>query len=143
MLMELCRTRVQLVEGPSPLQKKALLTPLEKDGDWLKQSSNRNINNSPMLVTLEGYFPEADGKRVFTPNVSVEEDSDEGYDAGYAKNRNFNVGGTNVLVRTSTRNEISYTVIPFGRCRVTGVLTYYSNDWQLQMRDLKDLEVLE
>lgn len=142
MLFELCRTKVQLVDGPSALKKKALITPLSKDEAWLSNKSNLNINNSPLLVTLEGYFPEANGERIFTPNVSQEEDPEEGYDAGYAKDRIFKVGNTEVTVRTSTRNEISYTVIPSGRCRITGVLTYYDS-WQLQLRELADLEVLE
>ncbi len=124
------------------MKKKALVTPLKKDEAWLATKGNQNINNAPLLVSLEGYFPEADGQRVFTPNVSQEEDPEEGYDAGYAKDRAFKVGNTEITVRTSTRNAISYTVIPSGRCRITGVLTYYSG-WQLQLRELADLEVLE
>ena len=142
MLMQLCRTQVQLVDGPSAQIKKTLVTPLVKDEAWLATTSNQNINNAPLLVTLEGYFPEADGQRIFTPNVSEEEDPVEGYDAGYAKDRSFKVGNTEITVRTSTRNEISYTVIPTGQCRLTGVLTYYSG-WQLQLRELNDLEVLK
>lgn len=142
MLFQLCRTQVQIVDGPSAVKKKALVTPLKKDEAWLATKSNQNINNAPLLVTLEGYFPEADGQRVFTPNISQEEDPEEGYDAGYAKDRTFKVGNTDITVRTSTRNEISYTTIPLGRCRVTGVLTYYSG-WQLQLRELADLESLE
>ncbi len=142
MLVEDSRTHVQLVAGPGETKLKALLTPITVDGAWLADSGNRNKNNTPILATMEGTFPEANGKRIFTPNVPVEEDPEEGYDAGYARNRKFNVGGTEVLVRTSTRNEISYTIIPSGNVRVTGMLTYYGQDWQLQMRDLNDLEVL-
>lgn len=142
MLLEDSRTHIQLVAGPSDEEKTKLLTPVEVDGDWLADGANRNINNAPMLATMEGYFSEANGERIFTPNVSAEDDPAEGYDAGYARNRNFMVGSTKVLVRTSTRNEISYTIIPSGRVRVTGMLTYYGSDWQLQMRDLGDLQIL-
>lgn len=143
MLLEDSRTHIQLVSGPSDEKKAALLTPIEVDGAWLNSSINRNMYNTPLLATMVGTFSEANGERIFAPNVSVEENSADGYDAGYARNRNFMVGSTKVLVRTSTRNEISYTVIPSGQVRVTGMLTYYGSDWQLQMRDLKDLQPLD
>ena len=143
MLLEDCRTHIQLVSGPSDEKKAALLTPVEVDGTWLASDANRNLNNTPMLATMEGTFSEANGERIFAPNVSEAEDPAEGYDAGYARNRYFLVNNTPVLVRTSTRNEISYTIIPSGRVRVTGMLTYYGSDWQLQMRDLGDLKILD
>jgi len=142
MLLEDCHTHVQLVEGPDAATKERLLTAEPIDGDWLSNDGNKNINNSPKLVVMEGTFPEADGERIFTPNVSESEDPENGYDAGYARNRKFKVGRTTVLVRTSTRNEISVAVIPTGRVRLTGFLTYYGSDWQFQMRNLADMEVL-
>ena len=142
-LMQDCRTHVQLVEGPDEATKQKLLTPQVVDDTWLSTNSNFSIHNSPILVTMEGTFPEADGKRIFTPNVSSAEDPDNGYDAGYARNRTLQVGSVKVLSRNSTRNEISLTVIPSGKVRVTGVLTFYGKEWQLQMRDLNDLEILE
>ena len=142
MLLEDCHTHVQLVEGPDAVTKERLLTAEPIDGNWLSNDGNKNINNCPKLVVMEGTFPEADGERIFTPNVSEAEDPLNGYDAGYARNRNFKVGRTTVLVRTSTRNEISVTVIPTGRVRLTGFLTYYGSDWQFQMRNLADMEVL-
>ncbi len=143
MLVEDCRTHVQLVTGPSDEEKDALLTPIAVDGTWLSSSANRNKNNTPMLATVEGTFSEADGERIFAPDVPEAEDPENGYDAGYARNRKFVVDGTEILVRTSTRNEISYTIIPSGRVKVTGMLTYYNKEWQLQMRDLNDLEILD
>jgi hypothetical protein len=142
MLLEDCHTHVQLIEGPDAATKERLLTAEPIDGNWLSNDGNKNINNCPKLVVMEGTFPEADGERIFTPNVSEAEDPLNGYDAGYARNRNFKVGRTTVLVRTSTRNEISVAVIPTGRVRLTGFLTYYGSDWQFQMRNLADMEVL-
>lgn len=135
MLLELCRTQVQLVEGPGALKKKELLKPLVKDDVWLKASGNRIISNTPLLATIEGTFPEADGKAIFAPY--------ELHDEGFGVNRKMKVGSTEITVRTGTRNEISHTIIPSGLCRVTGMLAYYGSEWQLIMRDLSDLEVLE
>lgn len=143
MLLQDCRTHVQLVEGPDSETKEKLLTPMKVDATWLGKDANKNINNTPMLTMVEGTFPEADGERIFTPNVSEAEDPLNGYDAGYARNRKFKVGSQTVLVRTSTRNEISNTIIPSGKVRLTGILTYYGSDWQFQMRSLADLEVLD
>lgn len=142
MLLEDCHTHVQLVEGPDAATKERLLTAEPIDGDWLSNDGNKNINNSPKLVVMEGTFTEADGERIFAPNVSVIEDPLNGYDGGYARDRTFMVGKKYVKVRTSTRNEISYAVIPTGRVRLTGFLTYYGSDWQFQMRNLADMEVL-
>ncbi|MBE6256070.1 MAG: hypothetical protein E7105_11295 [Prevotella sp.] len=142
MLLQDCRTHVQLVQGPDEAVKSKLLTPKAVDATWLGNDGNKNVNNTPMLATMEGTFSEADGERIFAPNVSETEDPLNGYDAGYARNRTFKVGKKSVLVRTSTRNEISNAVIPSGRVRITGILTYYGSDWQFQMRSLADLEVL-
>ena len=142
-LLQDCRTHVQIVEGPDDATKEQLLTPTEIDATWLGSAANKNVNNTPMLATVEGVFTEADGERIFTPNVSEAEDPLNGYDAGYARNRTLKVGSQKILVRTSTRNEISTTIIPSGKVRLTGILTYYGSDWQFQMRDLGDLVVLE
>ncbi len=143
MLQQDCKTHLQLVEGPDAATKEKLLTPKVVDEAWLADGANLNIHNSPILVTIEGKFPEADGQRIFTPNVSEADDPDNGYDAGYARNRTLQVGSVKVLARNSTRNEISTSIIPSGKVRCTGLLTYYGKEWQLQMRDLKDLEILE
>ena len=143
MLLQDCKTHVQLVEGPGEDVVKTLLTPTPIDAVFLGNQSNKDIKNTPKLVVMEGIFTEADGERIFTPNVSSAEDPENGYDDGYARNRNFQVASQVVLVRTSTRNEISNTIIPSGLVRVTGFLTYYGSDWQLQMRDLNDLEIPE
>lgn len=142
MLLEDCHTHIQLVDGPDAETKEKLLTPQPIDGAWLSDKSNKNLNECPKLAVIEGTFTEADGERVFAPNVSEAEDPLNGYDDGYARDRKFKVGNTTVQVRTGTRNEISQTIIPSGRVRLTGFLTYYGSDWQFQMRNLMDMEVL-
>ena len=42
-------------------------------------------------------------------------------------------------IRTSVRNNISFTRIPTASCVYTGVLSYYS-DWQMQLRSLDDIQ---
>ena len=142
MLLQDSRTHIQIVEGPDLATKERLLTPQPVDASWLANDANKHINNTPKLTVLEGIFTEADGERIFAPDVTVDEDPLNGYDKGYARNRNFKVGNETVLVRTSTRNEIALTVIPSGKVRITGFLTYYGSDWQFQMRNLADMEVL-
>ncbi len=132
MLLELCRTKVQLVESPGEDKVKAALTPIEADDSWL--ASNRDVDHTPVLATVEGTLNAADGKLTFAPY--------EEHDAGYGVNRAMKVGSQTIQVRTSTRNEVSFTVMPQGRVRITGMLTYYGSEWQLTMRDLKDLQTL-
>ncbi len=135
MLFPLLAENVEIIGRPDTTYAECI--PVEPTVDWLKSSSNQNYQNAPMLVTVEGVFTEADGKATFAP--------DELKDAGYGVDRSFKVGTSTtvtITVRTSTQNEISYEVLPQGQVRLTGMLTYYSG-WQLQLRSLDDIEVLE
>lgn len=137
MLLQYCQTQVQVVKRYATTHEDSVamnkhLTPIEATQTWL--SSHKTVENVPCLATVEGSFPDADGTKIFAPY--------EEHDDGYGVNRNFKVGNKTIIVRTSTRNEISYTVIPQGKVRVTGMLTYYGSDWQLSMRDLNDLKVI-
>ena len=133
-LMECCKTNIQIVDALSGKQVEELLTPIEADASWLKQ--NLDINHTPSLATVEGTLEAADGDLTFAPY--------EEHDDGYGVNRTLKLDdGTSVTVRTSTRNEISFAVMPTGRVRVTGMLTYYGTDWQISMRDLADLEIVD
>ena len=46
---------------------------------------------------------------------------------------------TKVTIRTSTQNDISFTVMPQGEHSFTGLLSYYSN-WQVQLRSVNDIQ---
>ncbi len=63
------------------------------------------------------------------------------YDLGYCVNRTILLTGSSkeVTLRTSTQNEVAYTVIPEDERTYTGMFTYY-NGWQIVVRDLKDIE---
>ena len=137
MLFNLCREKIELFDVSSAKQTKAL-TPIKIDGAWM--SSHQNYASVPALVSVEGTFKDADGEAIFAP--------DELKDDGYAVNREFNLDGTTkIQVRTSTQNEISYTILPTGKVRLTGVISYYPQsggaDWQLQLRSIKDLEIIK
>lgn len=138
MLFNLLRTNVELFTASSALQKKAL-TPITVDETWL--GAHANAASVPALVTVEGTLTEADGEAIFAP--------DNLKDAGYAVNRELQLTNSTakISVRTSTQNEISFTIMPTGKVQLTGILTYYpqgsSADWQLQLRDLNDLKALE
>ncbi len=133
MLLELCRTQVELIASPGDDKVAAALTPIQADDTWLR--NNRDVNHTPVLATVEGTLTAADGKLTFAPY-------DE-HDQGYGVNRAMKVGSQTIQVRTSTRNEVSFTIMPTGRVSITGMLTYYGSDWQLTMRDLADLRVMD
>lgn len=135
MLIQYCSTNIELVGTPNTDCPEC--RPLQLDATWLSASTNANYVNYPQLATIEGTFKAADGSLTFAP------DSEK--DAGYGVDRDFIVKtgskSVTVTVRTSTQNELSYTVLPKGKCRITGLLTYYSG-WQIVLRDLNDLVVL-
>lgn len=134
MLFNLCRTHIELFDVPAATQAKAL-TPIVADAS--KLASHENYASVPALATIEGTFTDADGEAIFAP--------DELKDDGYAVNREFNLDATNkIQVRTSTQNEIAYTALPMGKVKLTGIISYYpGSGWQLQLRSLKDIVVVE
>ena len=63
------------------------------------------------------------------------------YDAGFGVDRTLllNNSSAGFSIRTSVRNNISFTQIPVDSRAYTGVLSYYS-DWQMQLRSLDDIQ---
>lgn len=157
-LFQLCATNVQLVGTPNP--KAPELIPLDlttKDGEaWLRTSDNKTVFNTPLLAKVSGTIDEVDAaKKDIAETGTLETLGGKTYaeplpkifgpkalrDAGYGIDRTLSLKSntSNVAIRTSTQNEISYTVIPEGINTYTGMLTYY-NDWQLQLRDVDDIQ---
>ena len=134
------------------------------DESWVKASANRNYKNSPSLVALSGTIDEmSEANRGKALQNSEADENDEVYgkyeplvlrggqyfkyfapdeihDKGYGVDRTLVLsGGTKVTLRTSTENEIAFSLMPDDARRYTGVLTYYGSSWQLQLRDLDDI----
>lgn len=129
-LFELCKTNIQLVGSPDATC--AECQPLERDPEWLRATAYRNYLYYPQLVTVKGTIEEADGEAIFAP--------DDLKDAGYGVDRTLanSKNNTKVTIRTSTQNDISFTVMPTGEHSYTGLLSYYSS-WQVQLRTIKDI----
>ena len=136
MLMELCKTNIQLIGKPADY--KDMVRPLlltASDEFFTKASSYQNYSNVPAFVTIEGgVFADADDKAILAPY--------ELHDAGYGVDRVLKVGNTEMTVRTSTQNDVSFLVMPKKPVRLTGILSYYDG-WQLQLRSVDDMEVME
>lgn len=133
MLLELCRTKVFLVGEASDYADKIYPVYLEENSELLTDKSYQNFMNAPMLVTVEGTFPDADGEAILAP--------DELKDAGYGVDRDFMIGKTKITVRTSTQNEVAFLVMPKEKAILTGVLSYYDG-WQLQLRSVNDMAII-
>lgn len=137
MLLQLCSTNVELVGTPDATC--AECQPLEPTYEWMRATANRNYLNYPQLVTVKGTISEADGKAIFAP--------DDLKDAGYGVDRTLvlsngsssSVNSTKVTIRTSTQNDVSFTVMPEGEHTYTGLLSYYSS-WQIQLRSTSDID---
>lgn len=130
-LLQLCQTNVELVGKPDPTC--AECQPIERSPEWLRASENKNALNYPQLVTVKGTLAEADGKAIFAP--------EELQDAGYGVDRTLTneVNNTKVTIRTSTKNDIAFTVMPQGEHSFTGLLSVYNN-WQIQLRSVDDIK---
>ena len=130
-LLQLCSTNVELVGKPNPDCPEC--KPVELSPEWLRATANRNYLYYPQLVTVRGTIQEADGEAIFAPE-SLQ-------DAGYGVDRTLvnSTNNTKVTIRTSTQNDISFTVMPQGEHAYTGLLSYYSN-WQVQLRSVDDIQ---
>lgn len=130
-LLQLCQTNVELVGKPDPTC--AECQPIERSPEWLRASENKNALNYPQLVTVKGTLAEADGEAIFAP--------EELQDAGYGVDRTLTneVNNTKVTIRTSTKNDIAFTVMPQGEHSFTGLLSVYNN-WQIQLRSVDDIK---
>lgn len=156
---ESLKTNVQLIGKPNADAPE--LIPLDKTGQtgdaWLRASTNKTYENTPILATVRGMIKEAlpenrntldkgttsdvlnkeeslsaNGKKIFGPY--------ELHDEGYGVDRTLNLISNNstVAIRTSTKNRVSFIELPEDARSYTGVLSYYST-WQLQLRDTNDV----
>lgn len=165
-LFQKLATNVQLVGTPDPNAPELVPIDLtdEEGYNWLRSSDNKtNVNNYPALVKVSGVIKEAlpenrntlakgtesdvlnkveslsaNGKKIFGPY--------ELHDGGYGVTRNLilkeNVNNaTTVLIRTSTKNRVSFIELPETKRTYVGVMQYdsYNKKWQVQMRDTSDL----
>ncbi len=152
MLFHLCQTHIEYV-GEVDLNAPELvpidLTTTEGEA-WLRSKDSKKYTNVPMLATVRGKIAEVQGNAKDTPKLgelSYEYEPlpkifapEELYDAGYAVDRTIQLGsGSSVTLRTSTQNPISFMQIPEDTHSYTGILTYYSQDWQIQLRTAEDI----
>lgn len=149
MLLELCSKHIELVGKPNPHAPE--LEPLVLSDAWLEASANRTYQNTPLLATVSGRIAEVQGAAADKAEIGVNSGAPEPlpkvfgpealYDDGYAVNRHIALQENNyqVTLRTSTDNAISFTVMPRDVRSYTGMLTYYSREWQMTLRTLDDI----
>lgn len=147
MLFQLCATNIQKIGEPNPNAPE--LKPLELSEAWFKDTKNQNYKNSPMLAKASGVIKEMQGNKADRPSTGELSGDTEPlpkifapkalYDAGYAVDRTLILaGGTEMTIRTSTQNDISYLPMPKDSRTYAGIFSYYSG-WQIQLRDLDDI----
>lgn len=145
MLIQMCETNVELVGKPNLNAPE--LVPVDYTTAKLPAE---NYKNAPMLGKVKGLVQEVQGAKaeqrekgalsgdyeplpkIFAPEAL--------YDAGYGVDRTLLLSDnkTKVTIRTSTQNDIAFTVIPTDERTYTGMLSYYSG-WQIQLRSLSDI----
>ena len=160
MMMEKVKTNIELVGTPNPNAPE--LTPRVLEPAWIDkviaESNNSRVErtcmNFPMLVTVSGTIKEVQGDAAKTADVGEYEKGTNAIeplpkvygpkalrDAGWAVNRHIQINGSanTVTLRTGTSSPISNTVIPQDSRSYTGILSYYGQELQLQLRSLKDI----
>lgn len=133
-LLQLCRTNVELIGEPD--RDCPEMQPVELTASQLAEWEADFSKHIPQLVTIEGTLDEADSTAIFAP--------EELQDAGYGVDRTLTLAGSRekVTLRTSTQNDVAFTVMPTGVCRFTGLLSYY-DQWQIQLRSTADIHIPE
>ena len=172
MLLELCKTHIELVGKPNPNAPE--LVPIDMtstDGDaWLRATANRTYENCPQLAIVRGNIEEMEERNRRTADVGevtgqmeplyelvngrpvkatgdlTEKEiykiwaPDQLHDDGYGVDRTLKLQSntSKVALRTSTENDIAFSLIPTDVRSYTGVLSYYDS-WQIQLRTLDDI----
>ena len=107
------------------------LTPMEVDENWL---SSANQADAPFFVKFKGVtFAEADGLTQYAAPDNLA-------DGGNGVNRTLEIGGTDVIFRTSTYANFATDYMKMGEVSVTGLLTQYNGEWQIVARTIRDIE---
>lgn len=147
-LIQACATNIELVGKPDPNAPE--LVPVVPTDEWLRATANRTYKNYPMLATVTGAIVEVQGDSKYNREIGEVTGEVEPlpkifgpeplHDNGYGIDRHIQLrtNTTKVTLRTSTRNDISFTKIPEDVRSYTGMLTYY-DAWQIQLRDLNDI----
>lgn len=148
---EFCRTRIQLIGEANPQAPE--LVPL--DFTTVTTAPACDWKHCPMLGTLKGSIVAVDPANKNKPErgtVTEWKDVAEKLpkifgpeclrDDGFGVDRELRTSNgwkQNAVIRTSTGNRVSFLKIPDGEHCYTGMMTFYSDQWQLQMRDENDL----
>ena len=91
-----------------------------------------NDNMINKLITLKDvqFIDSEMGKTYTEPNINT--------------NRNLeNIVGSKIIVRSSSYANFANTTLPYGSGNVTAILTKYSSDYQLAIRDLGDVRLIK
>ncbi len=146
MLLQMCATNIELVGNPD-LNAPELIPEDFTDGNL----PSRGYQNVPKLATVKGLIAEVQGNKADEPAVGEITKKEEPlpkmfapevlHDLGYGVDRTIQLSGGNkkVTLRTSTQNDIAFTLIPSDERSYTGMLTNYSGEWQIQLRHLNDI----
>ena len=107
------------------------LTPMEVDEGWLSAADQAD---APFFVKFKDVtFAEADGLTQYAA-------PDDLADGGNGVNRTLEVGGTDLIFRTSTYANFATDYMKMGEVDVTGLLTQYNGEWQITVRTSRDIE---
>lgn len=148
--MEIFAKHIQLIGTPDPTCAECQL--VSRDAAWLRASANKTAANYPNLATVEGtftlkYIDDKSAVPMVPDSISTSTLAPDAFeDAGYGVSVQLDLGnGSNMLVRTSTGNELSHIVITRDqKVQLSGVLDYdsYTEKWQLHLRDTTDFKIL-
>jgi len=123
------------------LLDKTTVTPEIFDQDKISNSSYMAENCGKLMTIERVKIKEADGTATFAPG-----DGSVTLTANMA-NRNLrnekNMKLNNIVLRTSTYADFANNVMPTGLVNITGVFTRFNNTWQILLRSVDDIEVIE
>ena len=103
--------------------------PTPKDITNASQITESDFHTLVRLVNCQ--FVDANG-------VNTYYDPSQGYSAT-SRNLKLQSGSKEVIVRTSQYADFALNILPDGKINVTGILTKYGGDYQLVIRDIKDV----
>ena len=96
-------------------------------------------DNCGRLMTIRDVeLKDADGVKVFAPN-----DGSVTLTANCANREIKDYASARIVVRTSSYADFANTPMPTGKVNITGIFTRYRNTWQILLRSVNDIEVVQ
>ena len=122
----------------SPLAQPFEFDKNKLEGQYASVEDYIAANCGRLMTIRDVELKDADGVKVFAPN-----DGSVTLTANCANREIMGYASARIVVRTSSYADFANTPMPTGKVNITGIFTRYRNTWQILLRSVNDIEVVQ